>query len=418
MAARAILRLKEELSATYAPASGSPNYAARDVDKVLFLGTSITGGDGTAIPATQGYAPRTEAVVETLLPGMTITPINAGVSGNTSTQMLARLPALLATHKPRLVFIETSINDSRIDLSITPETTRDNTRKMVSMVRLAGATPLVGTSAPIDVGQYNNHSVYSYGSVIKARAANDYTRALCTELGVQLVDLYNAFSGVPYSLADGIHPSYDGHGDWATIVGRAIAGQLLVVGNVPPTLTTLASDTFDRANSATTMGTDSTGKTWTTSGVWGISSNKAYWVSGADTTLLDVAANDVEASVTVGVVNAWESRIASVVIRAVDGSNYFLADMSLAQNATSGVMHIYRCVAGSFTAILTATISGLPANTDYKLTFSGRGSLFKVAINDVPVGRITNTQAIAGTKVGIRYPGAGALRFDNFLATT
>lgn len=57
---------------------------------------------------------------------------------------------------------------------------------------------------------------------------------------------------------------------------------------------TLAYDLFDRANSATSMGTANTGQTWTAyNGTWGIMNNEAYNVSEQQSANLSVAISDV-----------------------------------------------------------------------------------------------------------------------------
>lgn len=99
---------------------------------VLALGDSITHGTG-ATP--QAAYPAQLAV----LTGWTV--VNAGVPGDTSAQALARLPALLAEHRPGLVIVSIGGNDF---LRRLPEgDTEAQLRTLVATVREAGAQILL-----------------------------------------------------------------------------------------------------------------------------------------------------------------------------------------------------------------------------------------------------------------------------------
>lgn len=105
---------------------------------VLALGDSITHGTGAA-PASAYPAQ---------LAGLTgWHVINAGVPGDTSAQALARLPSLLAEHKPALVIVSAGGNDF---LRRLPEAdTEANLRRVVTTARDAGAQVLlVGVPRP------------------------------------------------------------------------------------------------------------------------------------------------------------------------------------------------------------------------------------------------------------------------------
>jgi acyl-CoA thioesterase I len=99
---------------------------------VLALGDSITHGTGAAPEAS--YPAQLRAVT-----GWNV--INGGVPGDTSAQVLERLPALLAEHKPALVIISAGGNDF---LRRLPEAeTLANLRRMVISSREAGAQVLL-----------------------------------------------------------------------------------------------------------------------------------------------------------------------------------------------------------------------------------------------------------------------------------
>lgn len=95
---------------------------------VLALGDSITHGTGAAA----------EAAYPAQLARLSAwTVVNGGVPGDTSAQALARLPALLAEHRPTLVIVSLGGNDF---LRRLPEAETDaNLRRSVALTRDAGA---------------------------------------------------------------------------------------------------------------------------------------------------------------------------------------------------------------------------------------------------------------------------------------
>ncbi len=99
---------------------------------VLALGDSITYGTGAAPEA--AYPAQLAQ-----LTGWHV--VNAGVPGDTSAQALARLPGLLAEHKPALVIASIGGNDF---LRRLPEAdTEVNLRRIVALAREAGAQVLL-----------------------------------------------------------------------------------------------------------------------------------------------------------------------------------------------------------------------------------------------------------------------------------
>jgi acyl-CoA thioesterase-1 len=99
---------------------------------VLALGDSITHGTGAA-PEAAYPAQLAE------LTGWAV--INGGVPGDTSAQALARLPALLAEHKPALLIVSVGGNDFLRRLS--EADTEANLRRIVIAGREAGAQVLL-----------------------------------------------------------------------------------------------------------------------------------------------------------------------------------------------------------------------------------------------------------------------------------
>ncbi len=107
-------------------------------DVILAFGDSLTRGTGAADG--QGYPDHLRA-----LTGRTV--INAGVPGETTADGLARLPEVLAAHRPRLLLLCLGGNDMlrRLD----PARTAENLRAMVRLAKAEGVdVVLVGVPEP------------------------------------------------------------------------------------------------------------------------------------------------------------------------------------------------------------------------------------------------------------------------------
>jgi lysophospholipase L1-like esterase len=122
---------------------------------VLALGDSLTFGTG-ATPDTSYPA------VLAGLSGWQL--VNAGVPGDTSTQALERLPALLQEHRPALVLVSIGGNDL---LRRLPEAdTRLHLQRICELARAAGAQVLVlavprPTLAAAVTGSLSDHPMYA-----------------------------------------------------------------------------------------------------------------------------------------------------------------------------------------------------------------------------------------------------------------
>lgn len=121
---------------------------------VLALGDSLTFGLGAASEASYPE-------VLARLTGWKV--VNAGVSGDTSAQALARLPALLEEHRPALVLVSIGGNDFL--RRVPGATTRANVRAICQQAASAGAQVLlVGVPAfslAAAVGSLSDHALYS-----------------------------------------------------------------------------------------------------------------------------------------------------------------------------------------------------------------------------------------------------------------
>jgi acyl-CoA thioesterase-1 len=129
--------------------------------------------------------------------------INASISGDTTAGGLARLPALLTQHSPKLVVIELGGNDALRGFSL--KMTQDNLTRMIEACqKIKAAVLLVGMQVPPNYG---------------AQYAQDFSRMFQTvsqKQGTQLVPfLLKGVADAPDPTAlfqaDRIHPKAEAH---------------------------------------------------------------------------------------------------------------------------------------------------------------------------------------------------------------
>jgi len=114
--------------------------------EILALGDSITAGLG--LPASEAFPARLEARLRD--EGVAVHIVNAGVSGDTTTDGLARLDWALAD-KPDFVILALGANDAL--RGIDPAIVRANLDRMIEKVRASGAKLLLlGMLAPSNWG--------------------------------------------------------------------------------------------------------------------------------------------------------------------------------------------------------------------------------------------------------------------------
>jgi len=159
-------------------------------DKVAFLGDSITDL-GWSRP--HGYVRLVEAGLAAN--GVTITPIPAGVSGNTSTNMLARLKRDVLDKKPDWVTISCGMNDVVPVKGVPLDQFRTNMADMVGQCRSDGIKVILFTTTT------GRQHLDEYSGALRdlAKASN-----------CPLVDLHPVFTEAGKHTAP-LHPlTYDG----------------------------------------------------------------------------------------------------------------------------------------------------------------------------------------------------------------
>lgn len=165
--------------------------AAAEPRPLLVLGDSLSAAYGIA--PQEGWVALLAERLKSSKPIRKV--VNASISGETSAGGLARLPALLAEHKPGLVIVELGANDGLRGLPLAQ--LRDNLAKILGATRSAGARAvLVGIELPINYGpQYRD-------------GLRELYRGLAHEFNVPLVPFL--LEGVALDPAlmqdDGLHP--------------------------------------------------------------------------------------------------------------------------------------------------------------------------------------------------------------------
>ena len=175
---------------------------------VLALGDSLTFGTGASA----------ETSYPTVLAGLTgWNVVNAGVSGDTSAQALARLPALLAEHQPKLVIVSIGGNDFLRKL---PESdTRAHVHAICKQSLAAGAQVLLvavpRATVAAALGQMTDHALY-------AEVSKDLKIPLQREAWGEVL-------AQPDLRADAVHANARGYAQFA----RSVQGTAAAVGLLP-----------------------------------------------------------------------------------------------------------------------------------------------------------------------------------------
>lgn len=184
--------------------------AAARVPVVLDFGDSLTAGYG--LPAKDTFPARLGAWLRSH--GIAARVVDAGVSGDTTTDGLARLDWALAD-KPDLVILALGANDAL--RGIDPETVRANLDKMLQKIKAAGAKVLIlGMRAPPNWGEaYDRAFDRIFPDLARAHQAALYPFFL---EGVAMKPDLNQ--------PDGLHPNARGVGILVERIGPVVEGLL------------------------------------------------------------------------------------------------------------------------------------------------------------------------------------------------
>ncbi|MEA1951885.1 MAG: GDSL-type esterase/lipase family protein [Planctomycetota bacterium] len=204
--------------------------------RVVAFGDSITGvyyhtGSRRAWCDMLGEA------LQKAYPKAKIQMFNAGISGHTSGQGLARIERDVIARKPHLVLVMFGMNDctrAKIDVF------RKNSVEIVKRLRAAGAEVMLCTP----------NNVYPNKSRPLARLAEyaQTTRNVAAEMNVPLVDFYKAYEDMQKKnntdwcllMSETIHPSMNGHRLFAEKITEKISGKPISLDDVGPPNDSLA----------------------------------------------------------------------------------------------------------------------------------------------------------------------------------
>ena len=168
----------------------------------------------------------------------------------------------------------------------------------------------------------------------------------------------------------------------------------------------LAADTFARADSASSLGTATDGKTWTTdTGTIGILTNRAYVPATTNSrAYIDVGASNYVVSMSMAGVtgSAW------MVLRYQSATNYIRVGTSGA-----GDLLRYQAIVGG--AVTDETTLGMTPVSGDELTVSCIGPEIVVYLNGIRAGKKLNSAFAANTKIGIQMSGTTSY-IDSFVA--
>jgi acyl-CoA thioesterase-1 len=162
---------------------------------IVVLGDSLSSGYGLLLE--QSWVSRLEGRLKAEGYGYTV--VNASIAGDTSAGGLARLPTLLATHRPTIVIIELGGNDGLRGQPV--QSLRANLERIIALAREHGAAPvLAGIQIPPN-----------YGPAYAGAFANLYPE-LARELDVPLVAflLEDVALNADLMQSDGLHPNARG----------------------------------------------------------------------------------------------------------------------------------------------------------------------------------------------------------------
>jgi len=149
-------------------------------------------------------------------PGVTV--INAGISGDTAADGLARLEADVLDHSPQMVIVAFGLNDMKNGVSI-PRFEEDLST-IVGEVMSSGARPVLLTTTRLQRGA-------NILSRMNPAPFNKSIRTLAEEKDIPLIDVNEQFKGLNTSeyLIDAAHPNGEGYRALADIIRKNLIGE-------------------------------------------------------------------------------------------------------------------------------------------------------------------------------------------------
>ena len=199
--------------------------------KIVCFGDSVTG----LYYHTGGHRAYTDMVgiaLQQIYPNAKIEMINAGISGHTTEQGLARMETDVLSHQPDVVTVMFGLNDLAKYGDL--EKYRANLLKIVERTRAAGGEPILCTPNSVKTTERRPfEKLVEYCDVVREVAASEK---------VTLCDSFAAFEKMraddPFAwrltLSDEIHPNMAGHKAIAEQIAESISGVKTSLEKVGP----------------------------------------------------------------------------------------------------------------------------------------------------------------------------------------
>ena len=174
----------------------SSNKISSSANTIVVLGDSLSAGYGVQIKSS--WPSLLENSIKNK--GLSFKVINAGISGDTTSGGLYRLPKLLSKHKPQIVILELGGNDGLRGMSL-KKVVRKNLRSMIEMVHASGGiVVLIGVELPPNYGEMYTSNFQK----IFVDLASEYDLEL---INGSIKDM----TAMGLMQSDGIHPNQGGH---------------------------------------------------------------------------------------------------------------------------------------------------------------------------------------------------------------
>lgn len=171
--------------------------------------------------------------------------INAGVGGNNTIDLLARIESDCIAHKPGLIIFMAGTNDMNSKKFVALKEYEKNMQQMLSMMKKTGARIMLMNLLPVyEPYLFTRHDPGFYspeGHAGRLQQMNATVKKLAQQNKTSYVDLYKIFSGIGNigmevsslikneansKTTDGLHPTADGY----RVMAVAIHAQLVCEG--------------------------------------------------------------------------------------------------------------------------------------------------------------------------------------------
>ncbi len=184
----------------------------RPLRTIVFFGDSVTYGYGVDTDK-ESFFSRIRNVLGTGMYG-NVAAINAGVSGDDTSEALKRVTTGVTAHNPDIVVIAFGLNDCQ-NKAITPEIFRANIANMISGMPSRTRVVLATSNSFLDTGQSSWENMNKSLDPLM-----NEIRAIARERGLPLIDVHEIWENqlrmdqrhTETFYIDPTHPSAKGHG--------------------------------------------------------------------------------------------------------------------------------------------------------------------------------------------------------------